>query len=303
VTLDDDWFRVEDLGEGVRCLSEPGYANMFLVEGRDRAVLFDTGIGVRDLAAVVSRLTALPLTVVNSHAHFDHRGGNHRLVDRAEAFLVHPAGPAHHHAVPAELLDATRTASAGLPRALSDARAADALHALPADLRMRAIDDATVQGPWQIPEVAPTGVLEDGEPLDLGGRVLRAVHTPGHTEDSLCLFEEATGLLLAGDCVLESDYFVHLPGADPERFAASLRRLEGLPIRRVAVGHNVRPTVRPEMIGLLRRALEEVTAGRTPDDTITGPYGVRTSRHAFDGFRLLMPPTDGVQTPAWDLWR
>lgn len=296
----DAWFRVEYLGDDTWCIAEPGHANAFLVLGEERALLFDTGTGVRDIGAEVARLTGLPIVVVNSHSHFDHRGGNRWLAERAAAILVHPDGVARHGAAPAGLLGMAREGAAWMAEAFARERPADAMHALPADLTVRPLPE---DPGWVIPAVPPTGVLAHDEVLDLGGRTLRALHTPGHSVDSLCLLDESTGLLLAGDCVLHSDYFVHLPGADPRRFAASLRMLEDLPVRRVGVGHNLHPVARPELITVLRATLEEVVAGRAADDTVTGPYGVRTSRHAFPGFHLLLPPEDDRQSPAWDLWR
>jgi hydroxyacylglutathione hydrolase len=50
--------------------------NMYLVAGRDRAVLIDTGFGGGDLAGCVRGIANLPLAVVNTHAHGDHAGGN-----------------------------------------------------------------------------------------------------------------------------------------------------------------------------------------------------------------------------------
>lgn len=47
-----------------------------LVIGQDQAILFDTMCGLGDLKAQVEALTSLPLIVINSHAHYDHMGGN-----------------------------------------------------------------------------------------------------------------------------------------------------------------------------------------------------------------------------------
>jgi glyoxylase-like metal-dependent hydrolase (beta-lactamase superfamily II) len=52
----------------------PGYGTAIItvVEGKDRALLMDTGYGDPGLRAYVERLTDKPLVVVNSHGHYDH---------------------------------------------------------------------------------------------------------------------------------------------------------------------------------------------------------------------------------------
>ena len=49
----------------------------YLIVGTERALLFDTGLGIGDIRAAVSELTDLDIVVVNSHTHYDHVGGNH----------------------------------------------------------------------------------------------------------------------------------------------------------------------------------------------------------------------------------
>lgn len=44
--------------------------------------------------------------------------------------------------------------------------------------------------------------MVDGQPVTLAGREWFALHTPGHTNDHLCLWDPAEGVLLAGDHVL-----------------------------------------------------------------------------------------------------
>ncbi len=53
-----------------------GSQNMYLLEGKDKALLIDTGWGAGNLRAHVERLTDKPLIVSNSHGHLDHSGGN-----------------------------------------------------------------------------------------------------------------------------------------------------------------------------------------------------------------------------------
>jgi glyoxylase-like metal-dependent hydrolase (beta-lactamase superfamily II) len=49
---------------------------------------------------------------------------------------------------------------------------------------------------------APTRRVEDAQVIRLAGREWIAVHTPGHTNDHLCLFDPAEGVMLSGDHVL-----------------------------------------------------------------------------------------------------
>jgi glyoxylase-like metal-dependent hydrolase (beta-lactamase superfamily II) len=50
----------------------------------------------------------------------------------------------------------------------------------------------------------PTRRVRHGEPVQLAGREWKSLHTPGHTLDHLCLFDEEHGILIAGDHVLPS---------------------------------------------------------------------------------------------------
>src|ERR1700710_2679451 len=70
------WFPPRPIGPGVWLVAEPGHVNCWLVAGKERAVLLDTGLGVAPIRPVVQALTPVPVEAVNSHYHFDHTGGN-----------------------------------------------------------------------------------------------------------------------------------------------------------------------------------------------------------------------------------
>ncbi len=68
--------------------------------------------------------------------------------------------------------------------------------------------------------------LRDGEQLRIGDLVFDVLHTPGHTEGSVCLYEERLGLLLSGDTLFPSGWGrTDLPGGSEEAMVASLARL------------------------------------------------------------------------------
>ena len=75
----EDWFRIVELEPGVTLIEEPWHhehVKSYLITGTKRAVLLDADMGIGNLRGVVRGLTRLPVTVVLSHAHWDHIGGS-----------------------------------------------------------------------------------------------------------------------------------------------------------------------------------------------------------------------------------
>ena len=78
-TASDDWYQVYESADGVYSIVEPFQiqeAVSHLIVGNERALLFDTGIGLLPIKPVVERITDLPGTVVKAHTHYEHVGGN-----------------------------------------------------------------------------------------------------------------------------------------------------------------------------------------------------------------------------------
>jgi hypothetical protein len=76
------WFEVYRIRPGLFAIYEPGQFEeviSYLAVGEEKALLFDSGLGIGDMKAVVSELTELAPIVVNSHTHYDHVGGNHQF--------------------------------------------------------------------------------------------------------------------------------------------------------------------------------------------------------------------------------
>jgi len=92
--------------------------------------------------------------------------------------------------------------------------------------------------------------LHDGEQLRIGDLVFDILHTPGHTEGSVCLYEERRGLLLSGDTVFPNGWGrTDLPGGSEEQMAASIGRLaQSIPAGvRVLPGHGPETTIDREL--------------------------------------------------------
>lgn len=72
------WFTVERMDDDTFALSEYRHweeTHSYLLLGRDRALLLDTGLGVGGLRREVEALTDRPVTVTLTHVHWDHIGG------------------------------------------------------------------------------------------------------------------------------------------------------------------------------------------------------------------------------------
>ena len=106
------------------------------------------------------------------------------------------------------------------------------------------------------PSVA-TQDLREGQQLRIGDLTFDVLHTPGHTEGSVCLYEERLGLLLAGDVLFAGSYGrTDLPGGNDDQMVASLARLaRDIPAHvRVLPGHGPETTLERELPWLRRIA-------------------------------------------------
>ena len=99
--------------------------------------------------------------------------------------------------------------------------------------------------PFDIPPSVPAVELAEGGLIRFGSLRLRVLHTPGHTEGSVCLLAEDDGILLSGDTLFAGGWGrVDLPGGDAAHMVESLARLTALddPIR-VLPGHGPATTI------------------------------------------------------------
>ena len=95
--------------------------------------------------------------------------------------------------------------------------------------------------------------VRDGMALVVGDQTATLIHTPGHSDDSICVFLPESGTLFSGDTLYRiSDH----QGAYPETYARSLERLAGLTVRTIFPGHG-RPITQDAM-GFIRGCLDNV---------------------------------------------
>jgi glyoxylase-like metal-dependent hydrolase (beta-lactamase superfamily II) len=263
IPQDQDWFEVYRVADGIFAIYEPGQFEeviSFLIVGETKALLFDTGLGIGDIRRVVAGLTDLDVIVLNSHTHYDHIGGNYQF---------------------------------------------DVIYALDTDYTRRNAKGSTteavaefIQEGWvwkpfpdgfsaQDFRSRPFGIsrfVTNGERIDLGGRVLEVLATPGHAPDALCLMDRENRLLFTGDTFYLAPLYTHLEGSDFDEYARTATRIAGLSgaIDALMTAHNV-PVADSRYALALGRAFAEIQTGQAQDFTLSD--GLR--EYHFDGFSVL----------------
>lgn len=264
---------------------------MWLIAGSERALLVDTGMGFVPLRPVVESITNRPVVVVNSHYHFDHVGGNHEFGD----VRIHAAG-----VTPLSIPPLRADLAAYLAHTDRALRAADSVRAADRDyLHLFDVDSEPVPLPaafdrtqWSVHPPTPTATISDDEVIDLGNRTVRVLHTPGHTPDSVCLFDDATGILFGGDTVNSGPIYAHEPDSDLDAFAASTARLASLKdeVSLVAMNHFGRIVAPPYVLQSVADAFDRIGDERSRARRVTDVEGASADEIRFDHFSITVRP-------------
>jgi glyoxylase-like metal-dependent hydrolase (beta-lactamase superfamily II) len=240
----DDWFQVYETAANVYSIVEPYHYQetiSHLIVGEDRALLFDTGMGFLPIRPVVERITSLPITVLNSHTHYDHVGGNSEF---SEILAIDS--------------DYTRANMAGFPN-----------EKLSVDLDLDAFCKGTPAGfdrstfrtrPWK-----STRSIADGEFLDIGGRTLRVLHVPGHTPDATALLDAENGLLFTGDSYYDGAIWLFVPETSLADYERTIERLAevGESVHYLLGAHNAARVDAP-VLGAVKAAFGKLISGDLP---------------------------------------
>ena len=241
VRVSDAWFEVYEAAPAVFAIYEPHQYEetiSYLIIGGKQAMLFDTGMGISDLRKLTTELTKLPIVVLNSHTHNDHVGDNWQFK------IIYGMNT-----------DFTRKNARG---SREDAQAEIAPDQICGNLPTGFDRKTYATRPWKI-----TSYVHDGDRIDLGGRSLEVIATPGHTPDALSLLDRANGLLFTGDTYYPATIWLYRPETDLGAYAASIQRLAALTpqIKMVLGAHNI-PVAKPSVLPRLVTAFESVRAGK-----------------------------------------
>ena len=212
----DNWFTVEMLDETTYVISEYKHreeTHCYLLLGKKKALLIDTGLGVANIREIVDKITSLPIMVVTTHVHWDHIGG-HRFF---EEFAVHE--------------EETEWIMGKFPLPLSVVKQ-NLLNGNCDFPKSFDIED------YNIFSGIPQQILEDGDEIDLGNRKVKVLHTPGHSPGHCCFYEEERACLYSGDLIYKGCLDMFYPTTNPELFSQSIERVSKLEVKRILPGHH-----------------------------------------------------------------
>ena len=267
----DDWYAIEEIAPGLFGIGEPKYHQInwnYLIVGDERALLFDTGPGLRDITPVVASLTDRPVTALLSHLHFDHTGNFHRVADRALADLP-----------------------------ILRACVADGMFVAPEHMFLGSYENmrwvpVTIGQWWPM-----------GHRIDLGGRLLEIIATPGHSPDSISLLDRERGILLAADFLYLGDLYGQVPGASfPDYLASAETLIRQLPSDSLILGaHGEEPAgeKHPEAPKLEARDLQDLARGlKAIRDRIMPPTGQNPDSYRINDRLVLLAGPE-----SYGIWR
>lgn len=215
-----DCFKIENIQTDIYRITEPYFrehANIFLIKGSAFDLLIDAGLGICNIKKFLTGRGFSP-KVITTHGHFDHIGGLS-------------------HFTPDEILIPQLSAENLHKRNLW------ALELLkPEDFDAHAAFTATGKSPQDICREFTVRLAEippfRGSEISAGSYTLRMIPLPGHTDDSLVLYDAHHRLLFTGDMLYDGAPYTQFSNSDRAVFRQSLEHLKTLDFQTVLPGHN-----------------------------------------------------------------
>lgn len=170
-------------------------------------------MGISNIKKVVDNLTALPVTVLTTHVHWDHIGGHHYFKN----FAVHES----------EVSWITEQFPLSLQSVKKNLMLKPCV--FPVDFHPEN---------YQIFQGNPTIILHGNDIFDLGGRTLQVIHTPGHSPGHCCFYEKEKGWLYSGDLIYKGCLDAFYPTTDPKLFFDSVKMIQKYEIKKILPGHH-----------------------------------------------------------------
>ncbi|WP_035236501.1 MBL fold metallo-hydrolase [Desulfobacter vibrioformis] len=230
----DDWFTIDEVDKGTYIISEYRHweeSHCYLLNGSEYSLLIDTGLGICNIYDQVEKLTDKPVIAIATHIHWDHIGG-HKFFPN---FYAHK--------------NELNWLSGEFPLTIEQ-------------IRDMVVDRCDLPAGFDVKNYEffqgkPTKVLQNNEIINIGGRFVQIVHTPGHSPGHMCFWEKENGYLFTGDLVYKDTLFAYFPSTDPEAYLSSLEQVSMLPVKRVFPAHHTL-NIQPEILVRMRDAFRQL---------------------------------------------
>lgn len=214
----NNWFTIVKIQRNIWGIAEFGHSERvisYLIVGKNEALLFDTGMGIGNIKDEVIKITNLPILVVNSHTHFDHVGGNYQF-DNIAVF---------DHAI------SIKNTNGFTQKSMFGAHnKANFLKKPPHMFNY---------GEYSINPFNWHRKIDVNECLVIEPFCFNIVYTPGHSPDSICLYEKKVGILFSGDTLYPGNIYLHLPESNLNIYKKSLKTISTLSnIKHIYPSHN-----------------------------------------------------------------
>ena len=181
------FFKAEQIGDRITAIMGLGTELCYLVEGEKKALLIDTLSGIGNLKAYCRELTDLELSVVNTHGHVDHCGGN---FDFSKCY-IHPSD--------INLLFDHVT----IDRRFGYVETMQKQLGLNSVFRKEDLAE---------PRPLITLPIYDSDIFDLGHREIEVISVPGHSRGSIVLLDRTSRIVFSGDAC-NVNTLLSLPGS------------------------------------------------------------------------------------------
>jgi glyoxylase-like metal-dependent hydrolase (beta-lactamase superfamily II) len=268
VETSQSWFEVYKLNGNTYVIYEPYQFEetlSYFVEGDKRAVLIDTGDGIADIKKCVEELTHLPYNVVNTHTHVDHVAQNYMF---KEVWCYD--GPMAHE-----------VEKTGYPNSKTAPMVGPGMTWKPLP---RGFDVKK----WVVPPYKVTKWLHDGDFIDLGGRKLEVLYTPGHSNDHACFLDKKNRWLWTGDIFYTGGIYTYLPGGDLGQFIKSYEKILKLfPEYDYLMPSHNEPMVEKEILATVLEKAKLIRAGKEKKYTEGKEGSEKIRRHQYEMFAII----------------
>jgi len=193
-----DLFKTEKVSQHITRIKTPFGVSMFIVQGSEKALLIDTGMGIGDLKGFVEQNVTTPYEVVLTHGHCDHAGG----ASQFEEVWLHPADFTleKRHATKEHRISDVFNGPFPVPEGISE-------------------DDFVPQRTAPYKELDPSAVFR------LGGCSVAFVEVPGHTRGCLVPLIREDGVMIIGDALGENTLMHFSESTTVQTYQRSIERL------------------------------------------------------------------------------